>query len=129
MRILTKALIFLSALLALMSGITDFTESLYLIVAGVLYLIAHYYKHHKNYRQWRVSPRSKPFLSRFIPNIFRALIFVLIFSFIGYGVLLGSKTDFYITHLQSLTQSTAEIIDEIISFWMNIPYRLMRYEH
>lgn len=129
MRILINTIICLSALLALMSGINDFSEYIYFLIAGILYLIARYFKYYDNYRQWKVSTRSKPFLSRFIPNIFRAFIFVLIYSLIGYGFLLISKTDFYVAYFQSFIQSALKITDEIITFWINVPYQLMKYGH
>ena len=129
MRILINTIICLSALLALMSGMNDFSEYIYFLIAGILYLIARYFKYYDNYRHWKVSTRSKPFLSRFIPNIFRAFIFVLIYSLIGYGFLLISKTDFYVAYFQSFIQSALKITDEIITFWINVPYQLMKYGH
>lgn len=119
----------LSLFISLLFGIGYFIDITSLFLAIVLYLIGHYLKHNFSYRHFSVSQRSKPFLQSFLRKTFHAVAYVILFVFLGYLLPKLINTDFYITHLQNLTQSTGEIIDEIISFWMNIPYRLMRYEH
>ena len=52
---------------------------------------------------------------------------VTIFIFVGYIPLKISKTDFYLNNLQSLMQSSIDVINEIIRFWISLPNRLMKY--
>ncbi|MCF8162152.1 MAG: hypothetical protein K9J05_03325, partial [Candidatus Methylopumilus sp.] len=70
---------------------------------------------------------SKPSFESILKNAIQAIIYIMIFTFVGYLLLAISKTDFYQNNMQSLMQDTINLIDEMIRFWINLPYRLMKY--
>ena len=127
MQILSNLSIILSAIIAILFGLEYFSEAKTVIVAFPLYLTGHYIKHNFTYRNFKISTRSKPFFKSILKNSIHAIAYITIFIFLGYLLLAISKTDFYLNHLQSLMQGTINLIDEMIRFWINLPYRLMKY--
>ena len=127
MRALSNLLIILIAIIAILFGMEYFSDATVLLAAFPLYLIGHYVKHNFTYRNFKISTRSKPFLESIVKNSIHAIAFVTIFIFVGYLLLAISKTDFYLNNLQSFTQGTINLLEEVIKFWINMPYRLMKY--
>jgi hypothetical protein len=127
MRALSNLLIILSAIISLLFGLKYFSEAAIVFVAFPLYLIGHYVKHNFTYRNFKISRRSKPFFESIVKNSIHAIAFVTIYIFIGYLLLTISKTDFYLNNLQGLTQGPIDLINEMISFWISLPSRLMKY--
>jgi len=127
MRALSNLSITLSAIIAILFGLEYFSEATLVFVAFPLYLIGHYVKHNFSYRNFKISKRSKPFFESILKNSIHAVAYLAIFVFVGYLLLAISKTDFYLNNLQSFTQGTLNLMDEVIKFWINIPYRLMKY--
>ena len=127
MRALSNLLIILIAIIAILFGMEYFSDATVLLAAFPLYLIGHYVKHNFTYRNFKVSRRSKPFLESIVKNSIHAIAFVTIFIFVGYLLLAISKTDFYLNNLQSFTHGTLNLLEEVIKFWINMPYRLMKY--
>ena len=127
MQALSNLLIILSAIISILFGLKYFSEASIVLVAFPLYLIGHYVKHNFTYRNFKISTRSKPFLESILRNAIHAVTYLTIFIFLGYLLLVISKTDFYLNNLQSLTQGTISSMDEVIKFWINMPYRLMKY--
>ena len=127
MRALSNLFIILSAIISLLLGLKYFSEATIVFVAFPLYLVGHYVKHNFTYRNFKISTRSKPFFESILKNSIHAIAFVTIYIFIGYLLLTISKTDFYLNNLQSLTQGTISLMDEVIKFWINLPNRLMKY--
>jgi hypothetical protein len=127
MRALSNLFIILSAIISLLLGLKYFSEATIVFVAFPLYLVGHYVKHNFTYRNFKISTRSKPFFESILKNSIHAIAFVTIYIFIGYLLLTISKNDFYLNHLQSLMQSSIDVINEIIRFWINLPNRLMKY--
>ena len=120
-------MIILSAIIAILFGLEYFSEATLVFVAFPLYLIGHYVKHNFSYRNFKISKRSKPFFESILKNSIHAVAYLAIFVFVGYLLLALSKTDFYLNNLQSFTQGTLNLMDEVIKFWINMPYRLMKY--
>ena len=127
MQALSNLSITLSAIIAILFGLEYFSEATLVFVAFPLYLIGHYVKHNFSYRNFKISKRSKPFFESILKNSIHAVAYLAIFVFVGYLLLAISKTDFYLNNLQSFTQGTLNLMDEVIKFWINIPYRLMKY--
>jgi hypothetical protein len=127
MRALSNLLIILSAIISLLLGLKYYSEATIVLVAFPLYLIGHYVKHNFTYRNFKISTRSKPFFESIVKNSIHAIAYVTIYIFIGYLLLTLSKTDFYLNNLQSLTQGTINLVDEVIKFWISLPIRLMKY--
>jgi len=127
MRALSNLSITLSAIIAILFGLEYFSEATLVFAAFPLYLIGHYVKHNFSYRNFKISKRSKPFFESILKNSIHAVAYLVIFVFVGYLLLAISKTDFYLNNLQSFTQGTLNLMDEVIKFWINIPYRLMKY--
>ena len=127
MRALSNLSITLSAIIAILFGLEYFSEAILVFVAFPLYLIGHYVKHNFSYRNFKISKRSKPFFESILKNSIHAVAYLVIFVFVGYLLLAISKTDFYLNNLQSFTQGTLNLMDEVIKFWINMPYRLMKY--
>ena len=127
MRAFSNLLIILSAIISLLLGLEYFSEAIVVFVAFPLYLIGHYVKHNFTYRNFKISTRSKPFFESILKNSIHAVAYLAIFVFVGYLLLAISKTDFYLNNLQSFTQGTLNLMDEVIKFWINMPYRLMKY--
>ena len=127
MRALSNLSITLSAITAILFGLEYFSEATLVFVAFPLYLIGHYVKHNFSYRNFKISKRSKPFFESILKNSIHAVAYLAIFVFVGYLLLAISKTDFYLNNLQSFTQGTLNLMDEVIKFWINMPNRLMKY--
>ena len=127
MRALSNLFIILSAIISLLFGLKYFSDASIEFLAFPLYLIGHYMKHNFSYRNFKISRRSKPFFESIVKNSIHGIAYVTIYIFIGYLLLTISKTDFYLNNLQSLTQGTINLIDEMIRFWINLPNRLMKY--
>ena len=127
MQALSNLFITLSAIIAILFGLEYFSEATLVFVAFPLYLIGHYVKHNFSYRNFKISKRSKPFFESILKNSIHAVAYLAIFVFVGYLLLAISKTDFYLNNLQSFTQGTINLMDEVIKFWINMPYRLMKY--
>ena len=127
MQRLSNLSIILSAIIAILFGLEYFSEAKTVFVAFPLYLTGHYIKHNFTYRNFKISTRSKPFLKSVLKNSIHAIAYITIFIFLGYLLLVISKTDFYINNFQSLTQGTISLMDEVIKFWINLPNRLMKY--
>ena len=127
MQALSNLLIILSAIISILFGLEYFSEATIVFVAFSLYLIGHYFKHNFSYRNFKISKRSKPFFESILKNSIHAVAYLAIFVFVGYLLLAISKTDFYLNNLQSFTQGTLNLMDEVIKFWINMPYRLMKY--
>ena len=127
MRAFGNLLIILSAIIPILFGLEYFSEATIVFLAFPLYLIGHYVRHNFTYRNFKISRRSKPFFESILKNTIQAIAYVTIFIFVGYILLKISKTDFYLNNLQSLMQSSIDVINEIIRFWINLPNRLMKY--
>jgi len=127
MRALSNLFIILSAIISLLLGLKYFSDATVVFAAFPLYLIGHYVKHNFTYRNFKISTRSKPFFESIVKNSIHAIAYVTIYIFIGYLLLTLSKTDFYLNNLQSLTQGTINLVDEVIKFWISLPIRLMKY--
>ena len=127
MQALSNLSITLSAIIAILFGLEYFSEATLVFVAFPLYLIGHYVKHNFSYRNFKISKRSKPFFKSILKNSIHGIAYITIFIFLGYLLLAISKTDFYLNNLQSFTQGTLNLMDEVIKFWINMPYRLMKY--
>ena len=127
MQALSNLSIILSAIISILFGLEYFSEATIVFVAFPLYLIGHYVKHNFTYRNFKISKRSKPFFESILKNSIHAVAYLAIFVFVGYLLLAISKTDFYLNNLQSFTQGTLNLMDEVIKFWINMPYRLMKY--
>ena len=127
MRAFGNLLIILSAIIPILFGLEYFSEASIVLVAFPLYLIGHYVKHNFTYRNFKISTRSKPFFESILKNAIHAIAYLAIFFLVGYLLLAISKTDFYLNNLQSLTQGTINLVEEVIKFWLNLPIRLMKY--
>ena len=127
MRALSNLFIILSAIISLLLGLKYFSDATVVFAAFPLFLLGHYVKHNFTYRNFKISTRSKPFFESIVKNSIHAIAYVTIYIFIGYLLLTLSKTDFYLNNLQSLTQGTINLVDEVIKFWISLPIRLMKY--
>ena len=127
MRALSNLFIILSAIISLLFGLKYFSDATVVFAAFPLYLIGHYVKHNFTYRNFKISRRSKPFFESIVKNSIHGIAYVTIYIFIGYLLLTISKTDFYLNNLQSFTQGTINLVDEVIKFWISLPIRLMKY--
>ena len=127
MRALSNLSITLSAIIAILFGLEYFSEATLVFAAFPLYLTGHYIKHNFTYRNFKISTRSKPFFKSILKNSIHGIAYITIFIFLGYLLLAISKTDFYLNNLQSFTQGTLNLMDEVIKFWINLPNRLMKY--
>ena len=127
MRALSNLFIILSAIISLLFGLKYFSDAAIVFVAFPLYLIGHYVKHNFTYRNFKISRRSKPFFESIVKNSIHAIAFVTIYIFIGYLLLTISKNDFYLNNMQGLMQGPIDLINEMISFWISLPNRLMKY--
>jgi hypothetical protein len=127
MRALSNLFIILSAIISLLLGLKYFSDATVVFVAFPLFLIGHYVKHNFTYRNFKISRRSKPFFESIVKNSIHGIAYVTIYIFIGYLLLTISKTDFYLNNLQSFTQGTINLVDEVIKFWISLPIRLMKY--
>ena len=127
MRAFGNLLIILSAIIPILFGLEYFSEATIVFLAFPLYLTGYYIKHNFTYRNFKISTRSKPFFKSILKNSIHGIAYITIFIFLGYLLLAISKTDFYLNNLQSLTQGSINLVDEVIKFWINLPNRLMKY--
>lgn len=119
--------IILSVIIAILFGLEYFSDVLILLVAFVLHLIGQHFKNNFNFRHFKVSSRSKPFLNSIVRISIHTSIYLALFIFIGYLMLIFSRTEFYLSHLQSITQGLIELINEFLTFWTNLPNQLLKY--
>ena len=129
MKLIGNIFIYLTGIISFLFGIEYFVDFSVLLLVGIFYFIGYRIKHYFSHRNYKISQRSKLLHHLYLRSIFLACINIILFIFFGYAILLFSKTDFYLTHLQSLTQNSIDLIDTILSFWMNLPNRLLRYGH
>jgi hypothetical protein len=127
MRSLGKLFIILSVIIAILFGLEYFSDVLILLVAFVLHLTGQHFKNNLNFRRFKVSTRSKPFLSSMVRTSIYTSIYLALFIFIGYLMLIFSTTEFYLSHLQSITQHIIDLINQMLTFWVNLPSQLLKY--
>jgi len=127
MRSLGNLFIILSVIIAILFGLEYFSDVLILLVAFVLHLAAQHFKNNFNFRHFKVSNRSKPFLSSMVRTSIHTSIYLALFIFIGYLMLIFSTTEFYLSHLQSITQHIIDLINQMLTFWVNLPSQLLKY--
>ena len=127
MRTLGNLFIILSVIISILFGLEYFSDVLILLVAFALHLAGQYFKNNFNFRHFKVSNRSKPFLNSIIRNSIHTLIYLTLFVFIGYLILIFSKTEFYLSHLQSITQAIVDLTNQMLTFWINLPTQLLKY--
>jgi hypothetical protein len=119
--------IILSVIISILFGLEYFSEVFILLVAFVLHLAGQNFKNNFNYGHFKISSRSKPFLNSIVRISIHTLIYLTLFIFIGYLMLIFSRTEFYISYLQSITQHIIDLTNQMLTFWINIPSRLMKY--
>jgi len=127
MRTLGNLFIILSVIISILFGLEYFFDVLILLVAFALHLAGQYFKNNFNFRHFKVSNRSKPFLNSIIRISIHTLIYLTLFIFIGYLILIFSKTEFYLSHLQSITQAIVDLTNQMLTFWINLPTQLLKY--
>jgi len=127
MRSLGNLFIILSVIIAILFGLEYFTDFIVLLIAFTLHLAGQYFKNNFNFRYFKVSTRSKPFLNSIIRISIHTLIYLTLFVFIGYLMLIFSKTEFYLSHLQSITQAIVDLTNQMLTFWINLPTQLLKY--
>ena len=124
---LGKLFITLSVIIAILFGLEYFSDVLILLVAFAFHLAGQYFKNNFNFRHFKVSNRSKPFLSSMVRTSIHTSIYLALFIFIGYLMLIFSTTEFYLSHLQSITQHIIDLINQMLTFWINLPSQLLKY--
>ena len=124
---LGKLFIILSVIIAILFGLEYFSDVLILLVAFVLHLTGQYFKNNFNFRHFKVSDRSKPFLNSIIRISIHTSIYLALFTFVGYLLLIFSRTEFYLSHLQSITQAIFDLTNQVLTFWINLPSQLLKY--
>ena len=127
MRSLGNLFIILSVIIAILFGLEYFSDVLILLVAFVLHLTGQYFKNNFNFRHFKVSDRSKPFLNSIIRISIHTSIYLALFTFVGYLLLIFSRTEFYLSHLQSITQAIFDLTNQVLTFWINLPSQLLKY--
>ena len=127
MRTLGNLFIILSVIISILFGLEYFSDVLILLVAFAFHLAGQYFKNNFNFRHFKVSNRSKPFLNSIIRISIHTLIYLTLFVFIGYLILIFSKTEFYLSHLQSITQAIVDLTNQMLTFWINLPTQLLKY--
>ena len=127
MRTLGNLFIILSVIISILFGLEYFSEVFILLVAFAMHLAGQNFKNNFNFRHFKVSTRSKPFLNSIIRISTHTSIYLALFVFIGYLMLIFSRTEFYLSHLQSITQDLIELINEFLTFWVNLPSQLLKY--
>ena len=127
MRTLGNLFIILSAIISILFGLEYFSDVLILLVAFALHLAGQHSKNILNIKRFKVSSRSKPFLNSIVRISIHTSIYLALFIFIGYLMLIFSRTEFYLSHLQSITQGLIELINEFLTFWINLPNQLLKY--
>ena len=127
MRRLGNLFITLSVIIAILFGLEYFSDVLILLVAFAFHLAGQYFKNNFNFRHFKVSNRSKPFLNSIIRISIHTLIYLTLFFFVGHLILIFSKTEFYLSHLQSITQAIVDLTNQMLTFWINLPTQLLKY--
>jgi hypothetical protein len=127
MRTLGNLFIILSVIISILFGLEYFSDVLILLVAFVLHFAGQHFKNNFNFRHFKVSTRSKPFFSSMVRISIHTSIYLALFIFIGYLMLIFSTTEFYLSHLQSITQGVIDSINEFLTFWINLPSQLLKY--
>ena len=127
MRTLGNLFIILSVIIAILFGLEYFSDVLILLVAFVLHLAGQNFKNNFNYKHFKVSNRSKPFLNSIVRISIHTLIYLTLFVVIGYLMLIFSRTEFYLSHLQSMKQHIIDLINQTLTFWINLPTQLLKY--
>ena len=127
MRTLGNLFIILSVIISILFGLEYFSEVFMLLVAFALHLAGQNFKNNFNYRHFKVSSRSKPFLNSIVRISIHTSIYLALFVFIGYLLLIFSRTEFYISYLQSITQHIIDLINKTLTFWINLPTKLLKY--
>jgi hypothetical protein len=127
MRRLGNLFITLSVIIAILFGLEYFTDFIVLLIAFTLHLAGQNFKNNFNFRHFKVSDRSKPFLNSIVRISIHTSIYLALFTFVGYLLLIFSKTEFYLSHLQSITQAIFDLINQMLTFWINLPSQLLKY--
>jgi len=127
MRTLGNLFIILSVIISILFGLEYFSEVFMLLLAFVLHLAGQNFKNNFNYRHFKISSRSKPFLNSIVRISIHTLIYLTLFIFIGYLMLIFSRTEFYISYLQSITQAIVDLTNQMLTFWVNLPSQLLKY--
>ena len=127
MRTLGNLFIILSVIISILFGLEYFSEVFMLLVAFALHLAGQNFKNYCHYRRYKISSRSKPFLSSIIRISIHTLMYLTLFIVIGYLLLIFSRTEFYISYLQSITQHIIDLINKTLTFWINLPTKLLKY--
>jgi len=127
MRTLGNLFIILSVIISILFGLEYFSDVLILLVAFALHLAGQFFKNNFTYRNFKVSNRSKPFLNSIIRISIHTSIYLALFTFVGYLLLIFSRTEFYLSHLQSITQAIVDLTNQILTFWINLPSQLLKY--
>ena len=127
MRRLGNLFIILSVIIAILFGLEYFTDFIVLLIAFTLHLAGQNFKNNFNFRHFKVSDRSKPFLNSIVRISIHTSIYLALFTFVGYLLLIFSKTEFYLSHLQSITQAIVDLTNQMLTFWINLPTQLLKY--
>ena len=127
MRTLGNLFIILSVIISILCGLEYFSEVFMLLVAFAMHLAGQNFKNSFHYRHFKISSRSKPFLNSIVRISFHTLIYLTLFVVIGHLMLIFSRTEFYVSYLQSITQHIIDLINQIVTFWINLPTQLMKY--
>ena len=127
MRTLGNLFIILSVIISILFGLEYFSDVFVLLVAFAIHLAGQYFKNNFHYKHFKISSRSKPFLNSIVRISFHTLIYLTLFVFVGYLILSFSRTEFYVSYLQSMTQLIIDLINQILTFWINLPTKLLRY--
>jgi hypothetical protein len=127
MRTLGNLFNILSVIIAILFGLEYFSDVLILLVAFALHLAGQHFKNNLNFRHFKVSTRSKPFLNSIVRISIHTSIYLALFFFIGYLMLIFSRTEFYLSHLQSITQGVIDLTNQMLTFWLNLPTQLLKY--
>ena len=127
MRTLGNLFIIISVIIAILFGLEYFSDVLILLLAFALHLAGQHFKNNFNFRHFKVSTRSKPFLSSVVRISIHTSIYLALFVFIGYLMLIFSRTEFYLSHLQSITQGVIDLTNQMLTFWLNLPTQLLKY--
>ena len=127
MRTLGNLFIILSVIISILFGLEYFSDVLILLVAFVLHFAGQHFKNNFNFRHFKVSNRSKPFLNSIFRISIHTSIYLALFTFVGYLLLIFSRTEFYLSHLQSITQAIVDLTNQMLTFWINLPSQLLKY--
>jgi hypothetical protein len=127
MRTLGNLFIILSVIISILFGLEYFSDVFVLLVAFAIHLAGQYFKNNFHYKHFKISSRSKPFLNSIVRISFHTLMYLTLFVFVGYLILSFSRTEFYVSYLQSMTQHIIDWINQILIFWINLPTQLMKY--